>query len=107
MAAEHRPYLAHLQRRDRTSDPDRLPSEVDAVRQMLDGDGWRVLTELVDHVHGEAVGRLLFEHAGADGHVLDQAEYARLLGFLSGLRQARVAAEAFLIHAERVQHKES
>jgi hypothetical protein len=38
--------------------------------------------------------------------VLEQAEYARLLGFLSGLGQARVAAEAFLMHAERAQSKE-
>lgn len=61
---------------------------------------------LIDDVHGDAVSRLLFISAGADGSVLEQAEYARLLGFLSGLRQARVAAEAFIEHAERVQRKE-
>jgi len=107
MAAEHLPYLAQLKRRDKVSDADRLPFEADAIQQMLASEGWRVLTELVEYVHGEAVSRMLFEHAGAEGRVLEQAEYARLLGFLSGLRQTRVAAEAFLIHAERVKTKES
>src|SRR5215813_7874840 len=107
MAAEHSPYLATLKARDRRSDADRLPAEADAVQQMLESEGWRVLTELVEYVHGEAVTRLLFAHAGTTGATLEQAEYARLLGFLSGLRQTRVAAEAFLIHAERVQTKEN
>jgi len=106
MAAEHLPYLAHLKKRDKTSGSDRLPAEVDAIQQMLDGEGWRVLTELVEYVHGEAVSKILFEHAGSEGRVLEQAEYARLLGFLAGLRQARVAAEAFLMHAERVRNQE-
>lgn len=107
MAAEHTPYLAHLTRREKGSDADRLPSEADAIRAMLSSPGWGVLTELVEYVHGEAVSRILFEHAGTSGHVLEQAEYARLLGFLAGLRQSRVAAEALLIHAERVRIKES
>lgn len=103
MGAEHLPYLAHLRK---TRDSDSLPTEADAIEQMLASEGWRVLTELVERVHGEAVTRLLFSHAGADGRVLEQAEYARLTGFLSGLSQARVAAESYLIHAERVQSKE-
>jgi hypothetical protein len=52
------------------------------------------------------VDRLLFSHAGTEGRVFDQAEYARLLGFLAGLDQARVAAEAVIKHAEREQSKE-
>lgn len=103
MDAELLPYLAHLRKRDLDS----LPSEAQAIQQMLDSEGWRVLTELVERVHGEAVSKLLFAHTGADGKVFEQAEYARLLGFLSGLRQARVAAEAYLAHAERVKTKES
>jgi hypothetical protein len=102
-AADHRPYLAHL----RHHDLDRLPVEVAAIEQMLRSDGWRVLTELVESVHGEAVTRLLFSHTGSDGAVLEQAEYARLVGFLAGLRQFRAAAEAFVIHAERVQRQEA
>lgn len=62
--------------------------------------------DLLEQVHGEAVSRLLFAHTGAEGRVLDQAEYARLLGFLAGLRQSRVAMEAVLKHAERAQSKE-
>jgi hypothetical protein len=99
VAAEHRPFLALL----RKHYADRLPSEVDAVRQMLDSAGWALVSDLIEIAHGEAVSRLLFEHTGAEGRVLDQAEYARLLGFLAGLRQSRVAAEAFLIHAARVK----
>ena len=68
--------------------------------------GWHVLEELIAEVHGTAVDRLLFSHAGSEGRVMDQAEYARLLGFLAGLEQARVAAEAVVKHAEREQTKE-
>lgn len=102
MGAEHRPYHAHLRHRD----PDRLTADRDAVRALLDSPGWRVIDELTDAVHGAAVNRLLFAHAGSEGRVLDQAEYARLLGFLAGLDQARVAAESVLRHAEREQRKE-
>jgi hypothetical protein len=104
MAHEHLPYIAHLKKRGYD---DRLPFDADAIQQLLESEGWRVLTELVEYVHGQAVTRLVFEHSGSEGHVLDQAEYARLLGFLSGLGQARVAAEAFLLHAERVRRKEN
>lgn len=68
--------------------------------------GWRILEELIEQVHGEAVSRLLFASAGIEGRVMDQAEYARLLGFLAGMRQTRVAAEAVIKHVERVQSKE-
>lgn len=103
MAAEHRLYLAHLSKRDW----DTIVSDHLAVSQMLDSEGWRVVTELVDDVHDQAVTRLLMASAGSDGLVYEQAEYARLLGFLSGLRQTRWAAEAFIEHAERVQRKEN
>jgi hypothetical protein len=102
VAAEHRPYLAQLRHRD----SDALPSEADAVAQLVQTPGWQIVAELIEAAHGDAVSRLLFAHSGAEGRVLDQAEYARLLGFLSGLRQARVAAEAVLLHAERVRSKE-
>ena len=102
MGAEQLPYLAHLRRRD----SDALPSETDAVQQLLDSTGWALLMELINAVHGEAVDRLLFASAGAEGKVLDQAEYARLLGFLAGLRQTRVAAESYIEHAARVRRKE-
>jgi len=103
MGAEHRPFLAHLRGRENDS----LPSDTDAVRAMLESPGWTVVAELLDDVHAEAVSRLLFSHAGSEGRILEQAEYTRLLGFLSGIRQTRVAAEAFLMHAERVRTKET
>lgn len=102
MAAEHRPYHAHLRHRD----TDQIITDRDAVRQLSESPGWVVLMDLLEQVHGEAVSRLLFAHTGAEGRVLDQAEYARLLGFLAGLRQSRVAMEAVLKHAERAQSKE-
>jgi hypothetical protein len=73
------------------------------VRDLLDSPGWRLVNELIDQAHGDAVTRLLFSHAGLEGRVFDQAEYARLIGFLSGLQQARVAAEALIAYAERHQ----
>ncbi len=102
MGAEHRPYLAQI----RTRDPDRVASEAELIRQLREHPGWALANDLIDTVHGTAVSRLLFASAGAEGRVLDQAEYARLLGFLAGLRQVRVAAEAYELHAERVHDRE-
>lgn len=73
---------------------------------MLHSPGWRVVSELIDDVYETAMSRLLMGSAGSEGMVFEQAEYARLLGFLSGLRQTRWAAEAFIEHAERVQNRE-
>lgn len=102
MGAEHTPFLARLRR----NDPDAAASDADAMRAMLDGAGWQLVNELIGDAYEEATTRLMFGHAGSEGHVLDQAEYARLLGFLAGLRQTRWAAEAFLLHAERVRNRE-
>lgn len=104
MAGEHAPYLAHLRK---FGDFESALSDRDAVQAMLDSRGWQLLDELLTHVHEEAVTRTLFAHAGSDGRVLEQAEYARLLGFLSGLRQVRWAAEAIVLFAERERTKET
>lgn len=103
MAAEHAPYFAHLRR---NGNHETLITDRDAVQILLDSRGWQVLSDLLAHVHEEAVTRTLFAHAGSEGRVLEQAEYARLLGFLSGLRQVRWAAEAIVLFAEREQRKE-
>jgi hypothetical protein len=102
VSLEHRPFLAHL----RGADFDTIVSDRDAVEAMLKSPGWELVEGLLDKTHSEATTRLLFAHSGADGSVLEQAEYARLLGFLSGLRQTRWAAEAFIEHAERMRSKE-
>lgn len=101
--AEVRPYLAHLRARDIET----LLVDVDEVRALLASRGWQVVNELIDDVHETALTRLLMSSAGSEGMVFEQAEYARLLGFLSGLRQTRWAANAYLLHAERAQAKES
>lgn len=103
MGAEHTPFLARL----RKVDGDDVLSDADAVRAMLDSPGWQLVSGLIGETYDEASTRLIFGHAGSEGRVLDQAEYARLLGFLAGLRQTRWAAEAYLLHAERVRSKES
>ncbi len=69
MAVEHRPYFAQLRRRD----SDSLPSEAEEIRALLQSPGWRLVNELIDAAHGDAVRRLLFSHSGAEGRVLDQA----------------------------------
>lgn len=102
MRAEHRPYLAEL----RHHDADQIASEVGQIEALLAMPGMALIEDLIDAVHRNAVERLLFASAGAEGRVLDQAEYARLLGFLAGLGQARVAAEAFVMYAERVRNRE-
>ena len=103
MAAEHTPFLAHLRK---YGDFESALSDRDAVEATLDSHGWTLVMNLIDSVHEEAVMRALFAHAGSEGRVLEQAEYARLLGFLSGLRQVRWAAEAIVLRAEREQVKE-
>lgn len=102
VALEHKPYIAHLRRRD----SDALPSEREDVHALLSHPGWLLVMDLIEQAHGEAVARLLFAHTGATGQVLEQAEYARLCGFLAGLDQARVAAEAVVAYAARVQTME-
>jgi hypothetical protein len=101
-AAEHRPFFAQIRRRD----SDQLPSDLNAVRELVASHGWQLVMDLLDQAHGDAARRLLFAHAGAEGRVLEQAEYARLLGFLSGIGQARVAADALIAYAERVHSQE-
>lgn len=103
MSAEHRPFLAHL----RNGNTDSVLSEREAVTQTLASPGWAIVEGLIEEAHADAVTRLLLSHAGTEGKVFDQAEYARLLGFLSGLRQYRWAAEAVIEHAERVRKRES
>jgi hypothetical protein len=103
VGAEHTPYLAHLRRK---SDPDTAFADANVVRDLIASHGWQLVIELLDRTYEEAATRLLFGHAGSEGRVLDQAEYARLLGFLSGLRQSRWAAEAIVMHAERVREHE-
>ena len=105
MASEHLPFLARLKKRDQ--DVDDVWRDAQIVREMLTSSGFQLVEDLIEEAHGEAVTRLLFAHTGSDGRVFDQAEYARLLGFLSGLRQFRWAAEAFTEHAERVRRKEN
>lgn len=102
MGVEHRPYLAHL----KSGDIDTVLSDREAVGQMLASPGWTLVQDLIDDVYEQAITRLLLAHAGVEGKPFEQAEYARLLGFLSGLRQTRWAAEAFIEHAERVRRKE-
>lgn len=103
MGAEHTPFIAHLRRH---GDYETALSDRDAVQAMLDSRGWTLVMDLIDSVHEEAVMRALFAHAGSEGRVLEQAEYARLLGFLAGLREVRWAAEAIVLRAEREQAKE-
>ena len=100
MGAEHRPYHALLR------DSDDPIGDATEVSSLLTSGGWTVVMGLIDEAHANAVTRLLMSHQGTDGMVFEQAEYARLLGFLSGLRQVRWAAEAVIEHAERVQRKE-
>lgn len=104
MGAEHAPFLAHLRK---YGDYETALSDRDAIQTLLDSRGWTLLTDLIDSVHEEAITRSLLDHVGASGRVMEQAEYARLLGFLSGLRQFRWAAEAFVMRAERAQEKET
>lgn len=102
MGAEHRPYLAAL----RHHDPDQIASEIEQIEALRAMPGSALVNDLIATVHRNAVERLLFASTGAEGKVLDQAEYARLLGFLAGLDQARVAVEAFVMYAERVRNRE-
>jgi len=104
VAAEHAPFLAHLRK---FGDYESALSDRDAVQALLDSQGWALVDELLTRVQEEAVLRALIDHAGTSGRVLEQAEYARLLGFLAGLRQVRWAAEAIVMRAERAQEQET
>lgn len=64
--------------------------------------GWAALNTLIDETHGNAVNRLIFENAGVDAKSRPYEDLTRLLGFMAGLRQYRVAALAVTTaHARR------
>lgn len=87
------PYLAQFKQWD----DDELRIACEHVAQLEHHPGFEALTRVLDEVHGNAMDRLLSSHAGAEGRIMDQAEYARLVGFLSGLRQPMAAVKAFAL----------
>ena len=69
------------------------------VEQLLAHPGWEALQKLIAQAEESTLDRLMATRT------LEHAEYAREFGYLQGLREPRVAAQAFLTHAERVTRR--
>jgi hypothetical protein len=96
--ADELPYLNRL---ERDWEPDDLAAVAEYVHQLEDHPGWQALWRLIEDAHQEAWTSLLAGHAGSKGRVLEQSEYARLMGFLSGLLEPQAAQRAFHVADER------
>lgn len=97
MADEHTPYTAKLDRVEYET----LRAQAGKIQQMIDSEAWKILTALVDQARGDASRRTIMGHAGPRGKVLEQAEYARILGYLAGTSELQVAAESFALALEK------
>jgi hypothetical protein len=77
---------------------DRLFEAQRAVERMVDSDGWRVLTDLLDG-RRDAILRQLLRDKPFDS----AAEYAQRNGKLAGIAMAQAAVEAVLLKARDKQ----
>lgn len=91
---EEQPYLARL---ERDGWADELETVCHHVEALADHPGWQALTRLINEAHEDAFTKVLHGHSGAQGRVLEQAEYARLHGFFAGLGEYRAAQRAFQV----------
>lgn len=93
------PYIAQIEKWD---DEDTSLTAAKQVEQLTQHPGWTQLLRLLDAAEKNALDRLLNMNTA---RVPEQAEYARLTGFLAGLREPTVAAKAFQVYAERVTRR--
>lgn len=89
----HTPFLAQLQ----DWDSERLFAAADAIRALQVTPGWAVMTRMLELARNSAEDRMRY------GKILEQAEYARNLGVITGLESVEKAGEAILLRAEAVQ----
>jgi hypothetical protein len=75
--------------------PDELRAAAAKVQATLDSEGWQLLRSFLTRAHDDALTRLFQGSGGANGKVLEQAEYARLCGYLAGLLEPQTAARAY------------
>lgn len=104
MAKEHTPYLNFLARQY-AEDDDSFVIAAERVAELLDSPGWKVVTELVEDARTSTATNLIMSHAGSQGKVLEQAEYARLCGYLAGAKELQVAAESFALALEAAKRR--
>ncbi len=81
------------------TDRDRVRVEAEQVRAMMDTEGWKHLQAAIARRRDAVVEGL--EQSGDSGRILDHAEYARLMGYLAGLRQSQDAADSFVTALEK------
>jgi hypothetical protein len=94
VASEHTGYLNLLNRRFKDDD-EGLRAAAGQIQALIQSPGWLVLKGILDDVHSDYFKTLILGHTR--GQVPSQAEFARATGFLSGVSQSQIAAEAFAI----------
>ena len=85
--------------------PDELIAAAAKVEQTLQSPGWEFIMDYLENAEQDALTSLFNAHAGASGKVLEQAEYARLGGYLAGIREPQTVALAFRQAAENASHE--
>lgn len=93
MAEAHKGYL-NLIRRQFPED-EQLRLAAGQVKALMEQPGWQVVMDLVAAAYDDYYRNKLLGPAAMRGPVPTQAEFARGTGFLAGLEQPQVAAEAF------------
>lgn len=103
MASQHTGYLNIIGRR--YEDDETLRAAAAQIQDTLNSPGWQVIATVLEEVHGSYYKNLILGHASMRGAVPTQAEYARATGFLSGVEQPQVAAEAFAIAIQAMNER--
>jgi hypothetical protein len=99
------PFLERLKRQYVDKD-DELRAAAAKVQETMASPGWRLLWDFITDAEQDALARLFAGHRGANGAVMEQADYARLVGYLSGLREPQGAAEAFELAVRRLEQQQ-
>lgn len=77
------------------ADDDELIAAASKVEATMTSEGWAILWDFIGAAHDDALTRLFRSHRPNGGTLPDQAEYARLCGYLAGILEPQTAAQAF------------
>lgn len=103
MADEKTGYLNLLGRRY-ADDDEALRAAAAKVQDTINSPGWLILKDILGDVHESYFKTLILD---IRRQVPSQADYARATGFLAGLEQPQIAADAFSQAAEAVRESNS
>ena len=87
----------------RDYDDEELRLAAEQVASLQRQPGWGKLMTLLTHAEKRANARLM--GSAFNDKVLEQAEYARILGVLAGIKQPQIAADSFAAALEKLRQR--